>query len=56
MGQYYRYDDEELTEAGGEIYDAICRCKERGIPTKKIIEAMIGELHGLSHDLNNPER
>ena len=38
MGQSYRYEDEELTEAGSEIYDAICRCKEMGIPTKKLLK------------------
>jgi len=49
MGQHYRHDDEQTTDAGGEIYEAICRCRAMDIPDKKIIEALIAELHGMSY-------
>ena len=49
MGQHFTHDDEQTTEAGGEIYSAICNCKARDISDKKIIEAMIAELYGMSH-------
>ncbi len=53
MGQHYRHEDEQITEAGGEIYSAICNCRDRQIPDKKIIEALIAELHGMSDNLNS---
>lgn len=52
MGQHYRHEDTEVDQAGDQIYEAISDCRNRlGIPDSKIIEAMIAELHGLSHDL-----
>lgn len=50
MGQHYRHEDIETTEAGGMIYDAICRCKDQGIAHHKIMLALVAELHGLSDD------
>ena len=53
MGQHIRHDDAQTTDAGGRIYYAICECRSVGIPDKKIIEALIAELYGMSHLINN---
>ena len=51
MGQHIRHEDGQTTAAGGQISDAIFWCRESGIPDSKIIEALIGELYGMSYEL-----
>ena len=49
MGQHYRHMDDEVTEAGGYVYDAIYQARMQNIPDRKIQLALIAELHGLSN-------
>lgn len=55
MGQYFRHDDEQMTDAGALFYRAIYELRDEGVADRKIQVAMIAELHGLSNSIARSE-
>ena len=52
MGQSYMHGDEQANRVGELISDAIYSARQSGIPIEKIIIGIVGELHGLTDELN----
>ena len=46
------HGDEQANRVGELISDAIYSARQSGIPIEKIIIGIVGELHGLTDELN----